>query len=75
MKSSAPASSAGIFSADPDAVIMTTGMCAIAASARICRHTSYPSMPGIWTSSSTRSGGSPLRAISSAAAPDSALRT
>jgi hypothetical protein len=56
------------------AVIITTGMCAVAGSAFSRRHTSKPSMSGIITSSSTTST-LPFSQISSASAPLVAVST
>src|SRR3954469_23081143 len=54
-RSSAPASIAASFSCSPLAVIITTGRNRDASSVRKRRQTSYPSIPGIRMSSSTRS--------------------
>ena len=56
------------------AVTMTTGICAVRAVFLIRRQTSNPSMPGIMTSSSTRSGIS-RATVSSAVGPSWAVRT
>src|SRR5260221_2904063 len=53
---------------------MTTGICDVAGSALSRRHTSKPSISGIMTSSSTRSGSSAAQ-ITSAAAPLAAVKT
>src|SRR5260221_94797 len=53
---------------------MTTGICDVAGSALSRRHTSKPSISGIMTSSSTRSGRSAAQ-IASAAAPLAAVKT
>src|SRR5260221_6006520 len=53
---------------------MTTGICEVAGSALSRRHTSKPSISGIMTSSSTRSGSSAAQ-IASAAAPFAAVKT
>src|SRR5260221_861762 len=53
---------------------MTTGICDVAGSALSRRHTSKPSISGIMTSSSTRSGSSAAQ-IASAAAPFAVVKT
>ena len=53
---------------------MMTGSIAVAAFWRIFRHTSYPLMPGIMTSSKTSAGCS-LSIFSSASAPLAAVTT
>src|SRR5438552_2406313 len=74
-KSSAPASSpVSRSAASESAVIMTTGICEVAGSAFRRRHTSNPSISGIITSSSTRSGSCAAQ-TASAAAPPPAVKT
>ena len=48
---------------------MITGRNRVASSPRIRRHTSYPFIPAIWMSRSTRSGGS-FESSSSACGPE-----
>jgi hypothetical protein len=52
----------------------TTGSNAVAGSARMRRQTSYPDMPGIMTSSKTRSGFSDAT-LTNASSPELALTT
>ena len=67
--SSAPCSSAFTRLSTPcSAVMTTTGTSRVASRSRRARHTAKPSMIGIITSSSTRSGGV-ARAFSRASAP------
>src|SRR5579871_3319411 len=74
-KSSAPDSSAALWvSRSPSAVRNSTGTSPPSGSARIRRQVSYPSIPGINTSSSTRSGRRVPR-NASASAPPSAWMT
>jgi hypothetical protein len=53
---------------------MTTGRMPVAGLSLIARHTSYPLISGIMTSSSTRSGRS-VSTFSSASAPEAAVAT
>ncbi len=75
MKSSAPASRPRTQSSVPSSeVTITTGTPRIAGISRMRRQTSKPSMPGITTSSSTRSGAC-AATRASAASPLSACST
>jgi hypothetical protein len=74
-KSSAPASMPFTRScAGSSAVTITTGSMAVAGFSRSLRQTSYPVMPGIITSSRTRSGFS-VSTFSSASLPELAVTT
>ena len=75
MKSSAPMLNARSTEATSSCpVMMSTGMSLVRGLARIRVHVSKPSMPDIWTSRTTISGGR-MRDASSAASPELAHRT
>ena len=73
MKSSAPASIASVFSGPMLDVTMITGSSAVSSFARRVRQTVYPSMPGIITSRSTRSGSCSSTSFSACSPEDAGM--